>query len=275
MKRSLKNKKRFWAVMWGGSCLLAAGAMALWAAAKPACCSLQDITSFPAVLPVGAVQEENAEAKKQVYLTFDDGPSQTTETILKVLAEKEVPATFFVIAAPNNEKYLPMIQKETEAGHQIALHSASHEYKEIYTSPAAFWSDIKQLREKIEPYTNLADVHWIRFPGGSTNTVSHRYGGSSIMKTLKRQAEEKGYHYVDWNVCAEDAAGGHPSPETLVENVTRGAKGKDRCVVLMHDTNATRNTAKALPDIIDWFKENGYEFCKINELEEQEPVQAE
>ena len=51
-------------------------------------------------------------------------------------------------------------------------------------------------------------MHWLRFPGGSTNTVSHKYGGSGIMKSLKEQVEEKGYRYVDWNVCAEDAAGG-------------------------------------------------------------------
>ena len=38
----------------------------------------------------------------------------------------------------------------------------------------------------------------------------------------------------------------------------------------MHDTKATRKTtAEALPDIIDWFKEHGYRFCRIDELDRQ------
>ena len=113
---------------------------------------------------------------------------------------------------------------------------------------------------------DVAQIHWLRFPGGSTNTVSHRYGGSEIMKTLKRQAAEKGYRYLDWNVCAEDAVGGHPSAREIYENVIGEAKGQSTCVVLMHDTKATKTTAQALPDIIDWFRENGYEFCTVSQM---------
>lgn len=50
------------------------------------------------------------------------------------------------------------------------------------------------------------------FPGGSTNTVSRRYGGKGLMKQLKSEVEQKGYQWVDWNVCAEDAVGGKPVP---------------------------------------------------------------
>lgn len=265
MKRSLKQKKQLMRLVWGGSCLLAVGAMAFFAFGKTVGCTTKDLTGFPAAVPV---QAEGQPEEKKVYLTFDDGPSPTTEEVLKVLREKEVPATFFVIAAPNNEEYLPMIQQEVQDGHQIALHSASHEYGQIYTSPAAYWADIKQLREKIAPYTDVESIHWLRFPGGSTNTVSHKYGGSGIMKSLKRQAEEKGYHYVDWNVCAGDAVGGHPGAEKVLQNVIKDAKNKDHCVVLMHDTKATKTTAQALPDIIDWFKEQGYIFCRIDEMEQ-------
>ena len=35
---------------------------------------------------------------------------------------------------------------------------------------------------------------------------------------------------------------------------------------LMHDTKATKTTAQALPDIIDWFRENGYEFCTVSQM---------
>ena len=56
---------------------------------------------------------------------------------------------------------------------------------------------------------------YLRFPGGSTNTVSRRYGGKGLMKQLKAEVEQKGWHWVDWNVCAEDAVGGHPSAGTI------------------------------------------------------------
>lgn len=269
MKFSLKGKKAFWAAGWLVCCGAVAGAM-LWAATPTVGCTEKDLTRIPVA---GVVADANSGSEvpeeKRVFLTFDDGPSATTEKVLDVLKEKGVPATFFVIAAPNNEKYMTTIRRAVEEGHQIALHSCSHEYKKIYESPAAYWADIKQLREKISPYVDVDSIHWLRFPGGSTNTVSHKYGGSGIMKSLKAQAQEKGYNYVDWNVCAEDAVGGRPSAQTVYENVIREAGDKTTCVVLMHDTKATKTTAEALPQIIDWFTEQGYRFCKIDELDKQ------
>ena len=128
---------------------------------------------------------------KLVCLTFDDGPSKNTAPILEILDKEQVPATFFVCAQDANEAYMPLVADIAAAGHQIALHSATHQYSKIYASTDAFWQDIKALRQALEPYVEVADIDWLRFPGGSTNTVSHRYGGSGIMKALKTQAEEK------------------------------------------------------------------------------------
>lgn len=147
---------------------------------------------------------------KIVCLTFDDGPSKNTRPILEILDKEQVPATFFVCAQDANEKYLPLVADIAAAGHQIALHSATHQYSKIYASTDAFWQDIRTLRQALEPYVDVAAIDWLRFPGGSTNTVSHRYGGNGIMKALKAQAEDKGYHWIDWNVCAEDATASHP-----------------------------------------------------------------
>lgn len=201
---------------------------------------------------------ENAPEDKVAYLTFDDGPSKTTGQVLDILKESGIQATFFVCAAENNEKYLPVLERTVAEGHQIGLHSCSHSYKKIYRSPAAFWEDLDELWEKISPYVPQKPT-CIRFPGGSTNTVSHRYGGASIMKTLKNQASEKGYRYFDWKDCAGDAEGGYPSAGTLVQNVIKDA-GRDHLIVLMHDTAATKNTVEALPDIIRSLKEAGYRF---------------
>ena len=206
-----------------------------------------------------------AQEEKVVYLTFDDGPSPTTELILDVLKDKGVPATFFVIAAENNKKDLPILARTVAEGHLVALHTASHEYKDIYASPEAYWADIEKLKEAIAPYVPQPAMY-LRFPGGSTNTVSRKYGGSDIMKRLKLLAEEKGYTSVDWNVCAEDAVGGHPSAETIYNNVVREVGEQTTCVVLMHDSKTQKNTAAALPDIIEWFQRAGYRFDTVDHL---------
>lgn len=201
-----------------------------------------------------------------VCLTFDDGPSKTTPAVLQALNDAGVHATFFVVAAGYNDKYLPLITEAAAQGHQIALHSASHEYSDIYRSPEAYWKDIALLKQRIADYVDVETIRYLRFPGGSTNTVSRRYGGKNLMKELKAQVEQKGYQWVDWNVCADDAVGGKPSASQIARNVIRGAEDQDQCVVLMHDSSTTRTTAEALPEIITWFREEGYAFCTVDQV---------
>ena len=95
--------------------------------------------------------------------------------------------------------------------------------------------------------------------------MSRRYGGRGVMAELKQQCTEKGYAYVDWNVCAEDAVGGKPSAGTIYRNVVRETGEQTQCIVLMHDSATTRTTAEALPDIIRWNTDNGYTFLTVAE----------
>lgn len=213
-----------------------------------------------------AAPESSPTPELRVCLTFDDGPSKTTKAVLDTLAAEKVPATFFVVATDYNTDYLPLIQRAQSEGHQIALHSASHDYSKIYQSPDAYWEDIALLCERIAPYVDVSAIDCLRFPGGSTNTVSHKYGGKGVMTELKAQAEERGYHWVDWNVCAEDAVGGHPSSSKVYQNVVHEVSEQKTCIVLMHDSATTGTTAEALPDIIAWFREQGYTFCTISDL---------
>ncbi len=201
-----------------------------------------------------------------VCLTFDDGPSENTAAIAAALAEYDAPATFFVTAQPANLPYYEELPALLAAGHQIALHSASHDYSAIYGSTTDFWLDIKQLRAQLEPYVPPETLCWLRFPGGSTNTVSHRYGGRQIMQRLISEAEEKGYRWIDWNVCGEDATAARPDAAAIAENVISGAQGRDVCVVLLHDTAATAQTVEALPTILSWFRAEGYQFCTVEEM---------
>lgn len=213
-----------------------------------------------------SLPQEEPVPEKWVCLTFDDGPSKTTPAVLDALNAAGVKATFFVVATGYNEKYLPLIADAAAAGHQISLHSASHEYSDIYQSADAYWQDIELLKERISPYVNTASLHYLRFPGGSTNTVSRRYGGRGVMAELKQQCAEKGYAYVDWNVCAEDAVGGKPSAGTIYRNVVRETGEQTQCIVLMHDSATTRTTAEALPDIIQWYRDQGFTFCRVEQV---------
>jgi len=236
-------------------------------------CSTQDLTPVPdtsgfsPAASVFAPEDGGGEQppEKWVCLTFDDGPSKTTPDVLSALNAAGVHATFFVVATGYNEKYLPLLTEAVSAGHQIALHSASHEYSDIYRSSDAYWEDIALLKERIAPYVDAESIRYLRFPGGSTNTVSRRYGGKGLMKQLKAEVEQKGWHWVDWNVCAEDAVGGHPSAGTIYRNVVHETGQQTNCIVLMHDSSSTHTTAEALPDIIRWYADNGYTFLTVAE----------
>ena len=272
--KSSKHQRLLWSLL-----LLSVGAAAgfglgiFCGAEPPVGCRESDLTpvpdeSFVSPAPASSVEtppQPEPMPEKWVCLTFDDGPSKTTPDVLSALNRAGVKATFFVVATGNNDKYLPLISEAAAAGHQIALHSASHEYSDIYRSSAAYWRDITLLKERIAPYVDAESIRYLRFPGGSTNTVSRRYGGKGLMQQLKTEVEQRGWQWVDWNVCAEDAVGGHPSADTIYRNVVRETGEQTHCVVLMHDSATTRTTAEALPDIIRWYTDNGYTFLTVAE----------
>lgn len=251
------------------------GLGSFYASAPVIGCRENDLTPIPdegfvspaaSEVPAGSVPETPpAPPDKWVCLTFDDGPSKTTPDVLSALNRAGVKATFFVVATGNNDKYLPLISEAAAAGHQIALHSASHEYSDIYQSADAYWKDIDLLKERLSPYVRADGLRYLRFPGGSTNTVSRRYGGRGLMQQLKEEVTAKGYAYVDWNVCAEDAVGGKPSAGTIFRNIVRETGEQTQCIVLMHDSATTRTTAEALPDIIQWYKDNGFTFLTVEQ----------
>ncbi len=190
-----------------------------------------------------------------IYLTFDDGPStKNTSRLLDILKEENVKATFFLIDKTNTD-YL--IKRMYDEGHTIGLHTASHNYKYIYSSTTNFIKDIEKIQEKVARITGEKSSI-IRFPGGSSNTVSSFNPG--IMCTLSNMVIEKGYHYFDWNVSSGDAGSGRSKKNTY-RNVTNNLSKNRANVVLMHDIYDS--TVDAVKDIIKYGKDNGYTFEKI------------
>lgn len=203
---------------------------------------------------------ESADSPDRVYLTFDDGPSsEVTPRILDILAVNKVKATFFIVNYGSTGRQL--ISRMINEGHTVAIHGYSHDYATIYANDEAFMNNVYALRDKL-----LADFGYnatiIRFPGGSSNTVSASYN-SGIMSRLAVRVEQEGFSYFDWNVGSGDAAGYTVSSSEIYHNVTGGLRRGRNNVVLMHDTNAKWTTADALQDIINYARGNGYSLLPI------------
>ena len=187
----------------------------------------------------GTVDVDNA-----VYLTFDDGPSARTDEILEILDKYGVKATFFVVGA-NEEGDLERMQKIVAAGHTLAIHSYSHDYKKIYASVEAYLEDFNQMFCQIYEATGVKPQIF-RFPGGSVN--SYNVG---IHQQLIAEMTRRGFVYFDWNVANGDAVFSKIQPSSaLTANALKGVGTARRAIILMHDSSAKTTTVEALPAII-------------------------
>ncbi len=190
-----------------------------------------------------------------IYLTFDDGPrAGTTDQILDILKETGVKATFFVTGSGPDE----LIKRAASEGHSIGLHTASHQYGVIYASGDAYFADLQAVHDRVQRITGI-DSRIIRFPGGSSNTVSRKYK-EGIMTYLTREVLLRGYQYYDWNITSGDS-GELTDSEAIANQVISKLSLEKVNMVLMHDTKTY--TKDALRKIIDYGKANGYKFEAI------------
>ncbi len=198
--------------------------------------------------------------KNRVYLTFDDGPSDdVTIRVLDTLAANHIKATFFILNYDDSKR--PIIQRMIDEGHAIGIHGYSHDYATIYANDEAFMSNVYDLQKRlIDDFGYRSTI--VRFPGGSSNTVSAEYN-IGIMTRLTKRLEAEGFTYYDWNVSSGDASGNNIPRSKIYANVTGGLSKGGHNVVLMHDTSAKATTADALQDIIDYARANDYSFWPI------------
>lgn len=211
---------------------------------------------------VHVVAAERKEAvipeQKTIYLTFDDGPGPYTDQLLDVLAKYNVKATFFVTG--NYPDYYDCIRRAYEEGHTIAVHTYSHNYRQIYRGVQGYFDDFKACEELIYEYTG-SYTKLFRFPGGSSNTVSSFNPG--IMGLLATYMRDMGYYYFDWNVSSGDAQTVQIPTYQVYRNVINGCAQYDTCVVLQHDVKDF--SVYAVEDIIKWGLENGCQFLPLQE----------
>lgn len=205
-------------------------------------------------VPIGTTAVNDNE--KVVYLTFDDGPSENTEEILEILDKYNAKATFFITGEDKNHRDL--IKKAYDAGHTIGLHTYSHKYSEVYASVDAYFKDLDKIGKIAEEQLGFVPC-FIRFPGGSSNEVSTQYC-KGIMSRLVDLVQEKGYQYYDWNLDSGDGAG--KGKEELIRNSQTDQM--NHIMLLCHDAGAKHETVEALPSIIEYYQQKGYEFRAID-----------
>ncbi len=194
--------------------------------------------------------------QKEIFLTFDDGPSPTTPAILDLLRNEEIKATFFVNGKTSltATSWLKRIASE---GHTIGMHSYSHQYPIIYASVENFIEDLYKNYLYIKNATGQSPT-LLRFPGGSINTYNIKFYKSLTAEMLRR-----GFIYCDWNVSGGDTIKNAKASD-IASNVIAGVKVSwGPAFVLLHD-NGNSELLQALPRIIQTLKADGYHFSALN-----------
>ncbi|MBP1587241.1 MAG: polysaccharide deacetylase family protein [Clostridia bacterium] len=204
-----------------------------------------------------------------IYLTFDDGPSYVTDKVLDQLKKYNVKATFFVVGSDFEGSRGRYIKRALEEGHNVGIHSKTHEYQIIYTSTDAFFEDFYAVDSSLKKGVGFAP-NISRFPGGASNGVSKKYC-PGIMTQLSKMVPERGFIYFDWNVSPEDAMTRMTAEEIVAAVFKEVSRTKTENVVLMHDYDGQDTTADALPLIIERALSEGYAFDRLTY--ETKPVQ--
>lgn len=212
------------------------------------------------LLPAVAAGEAQEAVRKVVYLTFDDGPKKDTPELLALLKELDVPATFFLMGLSVRAfpEYAKMI---VDAGYAVGCHSMSHSYNRLKESTDYVARDIERFIKEMRTYTDpefTTDLY--RFPGGST----------SYSSKTKAFVRDQGYAWFDWNAMTGDAQYTFDSDREMLEYTLGQLEGKDVIILLMHESKV--RTRRILPDLVAYFRENGYEFRMLSTQEEDREI---
>lgn len=211
---------------------------------------------------------------KYVFLTFDDGPSNSTEKILNILKEKDVHGTFFVLGSSieKDSKRQEYLKEELKSGNAIANHSYSHDFKKLYPGNKlkidSFMDEFNKTNDIMQSILGEEfDCRVLRMPGGYG---TRKYYKDPSLKEFDNILQENGIINVDWNALDGDAEGKPYSTEEMLNYVKKTSKGKNHVVILMHDAAGKEKTVEILPQIIDYYKNEGYEFKVIKNTSKEE-----
>lgn len=189
--------------------------------------------------------KEQYRNKKLVALTFDDGPSEYTTTLIDELKKRDIVATFFVLGS-EVEKYPETLKFAYDTGNEIGIHSYEHK---LFTklSEEEILEQVYKTRNVIFELTSQ-NPELIRVPYGSLN------------KEIKKVLNEHELTSVLWNVDSLDWK--FKNTKKTYEYVMKKFKGND--IILMHDSFKTSVEAATL--IIDKLQNECYTFVTVSEF---------
>jgi len=200
------------------------------------------------------IDTEENESNKIIYLTFDDGPSVMTDKVLDILKENDIKATFFLIGNQIADQKV-VTKRIYDEGHSIGLHTYTHKFKRIYSSKQNFIKEMKQCQDEIYSVTGVRP-NIIRFPGGSYKRLS---------KSFLNIIHDNNFKVYDWNAYMSDGVNFKTPVSKLYREATKTTVSEYPIILLMHCDYMHKNTCKALPMVIKYYKDKGYEFRIITE----------
>ncbi|HZK94626.1 MAG TPA: glycosyltransferase [Prolixibacteraceae bacterium] len=208
-------------------------------------------------LPSSYVINKAGESPKKIVLTFDDGPNESyTPRILDILGKYKVPAVFFITGI-NAEQNLPLVKRIYNEGHEIGNHTFLHPNLEL-VSDDRLKLELRSTGYIIESITGHATILF-RPP---YNTDSEPTVASQIQPIYT--AKNEGYLTIGSSIDPNDWQIG-VSADTIVERAIK-QQGLGN-IMLLHDAGGKREeTIKALPRIIEYYREHGYEFISLATL---------
>jgi peptidoglycan-N-acetylglucosamine deacetylase len=189
-----------------------------------------------------------------VYLSFDDGPNpDATPAILETLARTGVPAAFFAVGR-HVRRHPALARAVVAAGHAIGNHTYSH-VKLHLMGPARVEAELAEAHRAIVEETGVSP-RMFRAPHGYRNPF------------VFRAARRLGYRVMGWSYGVWDTA--RPGAQEIRRRIR--VKLRPGAVLLLHDGDGydpagdRRQTAEALPGIIDDVRAAGYEFRPLEAL---------
>jgi len=187
---------------------------------------------------------------KVVALTYDDGPSPSTNLLLDILDRYQVKATFFEIGR-NIEKHPEMVPMIVARGHELANHSYSH--TDMMFKPREFLlSEIEKTDKLLLELGVKQDSISFRPPFGRRCVVL-----SYLLSQMQKKLIMWDVNSLDYDntLTAEDIA------NRVIDNVRSGS------IVLMHDGGGDRSqTLAATQAIVKTLQSKGYAFKTVSEL---------
>ncbi len=206
----------------------------------------------------GPAEVEQEQETKFIALTFDDGPRRsTTGPLLDCLAQRGVPATFFLIGeqVPGNEDIVRRMEAE---GHQIGIHTYDHKCLTALNA-ADFSAQVDRSRQLLGEILGRENF-LLRPPYGMVDAGVERRAGSAI---------------ILWSIDPEDWD--DKNVERIVnknaERITRHivSRAKDGDIILLHDIYST--SVEAALAVVDALHEEGFLFVTVEELAAQRHVE--